>query len=234
MTTNMTNGFTIAIDGPVASGKGTIAPLLAKRLRGFHLYTGATYRCVALYCIQQGVSLDDQKSVIGVLPQIHIDLTGEKVFLNKKDVTERIKQEDAAVGASKVGVIEAVREAMVKKQREIAASAVLKRKIVIAEGRDTAYRVFPKAELKIFLTARREVRTKRRLRQFREQGDREMGFGQVLEEIQKRDKRDAQRKVDPLVSNPKSHGYFVLDDSDLTQEQTLEAIITELEKKGLQ
>jgi cytidylate kinase len=157
----MSKGFVIAIDGPVAAGKGTVSPLLAKNLNGFYLYTGAMYRCLALLCIKRGVDTKDENIVVTILPEFRINVSDNKVFLNGEDVTERIKEEDVAMASSDVAVIKKVREEMVSIQREIANKLIDEGKIVIAEGRDTATRVFPNAKLKIFLTATPEVRTKR-------------------------------------------------------------------------
>lgn len=226
------HGFTIAIDGPVASGKGTIAPLLSKRINGFHLYTGATYRALAVYGIEQGVDLTDSKAVQTLLSEIHIDLTHGKVILNGKDITERIKKEDASNGSSIVGVIPEVRHAMVKRQQEIAKDALEKGKIVIAEGRDTAIKVFPQAEFKLFLTASPKERARRRLLQLQNRGE-NVTYEEVFEDTLARDKRDCERETDPLVKDPQNHGYFVLDSTNLTEEQTIDTILMELERRKL-
>jgi cytidylate kinase len=224
----MNKVFSIAIDGPVAAGKGTIAPALAKRLNGFFLYTGAMYRCVALFCIREGVDLDNEEEVDSKLPEIKIDFKGHQIFLNNEDVTEEIKKEEVSMGASKVALYEKVREKLVSYQKDIAKKALDEGISVVAEGRDTGTKVLPNAKLKIFLDARPEVRAKRRLKQIEERGER-IDFNTLLEEVIKRDKQDSQREIDPLVSNPKDYGYFVLDNSDLTEEETIEKILSNLE-----
>ena len=224
--------FTIAIDGPVAAGKGTIALDLAKKLNGIYLYTGAMYRALALACFEKKISVFDEEKVLEILHNIEIEVDGEKSFLNGEDVTERVKFQDVAQGASDVSVFPSIRKVMVQKQQKIAEKFINKGKIVICEGRDAGTAIFPESPFKIFLTASPEVRAKRRLAQFRELG-REESFETVLTETKKRDKNDSEREADPLVSNPKEYGYFVLDNSDLTEEETVKIITEEIKKRGL-
>lgn len=225
---DLIKSFSVAIDGPVAAGKGTIAQLLAKKLNGFYLYTGAMYRCLALECIRRGIDFDNKQSVISILSKTDVEFSDNNVFLNGEDVTEIIKKEDVAKGSAKVAIIPEVRKHMVVKQQEIAKSFLNKGKIVVSEGRDTATRVLPQANLKIFLIAKPEVRAKRRLKQFREQGNTTITFAEVLEGIKKRDKLDLERKTDPLVSNPDNFGYIVLDNSEMTERETLNKIIKQI------
>ena len=152
----------IAIDGPVAAGKGDIALRLAKELGIVYIYTGAMYRALGLACIKRLVPMDDQKRVLKVLQSIHIDLqyspVNEKpyqVFLDGNDVTQRIIEQDTASAASAVGVHAAVRKEMVVKQKHIAEG-----KSVVMEGRDIGLRVLPDAQLKIYLSASIEERAK--------------------------------------------------------------------------
>ncbi len=226
----MPSGFIIAIDGPVAAGKGTIAPKLANELHGFYLYTGGTYRAVALIGIEKGIDLHNAQQVIALLPSIEIAIIDGRIIVNGADVTDRIKESDTANGSSVVGVIAEVRKAMVRVQQQIAGDAIEKGQIVILEGRDTATVVFPDAEVKIYLTASDEVRAKRRLSQYQLQGEK-TDFAKVLEEIKKRDKRDTERDIDPLVKEPEKHGYLVVDNTDLSEEETVRVIIGELKKR---
>lgn len=228
----MKEGFVIAIDGPVATGKGTIAHLLADRLHAFDLWTGATYRCLALYCLENGIDLHDSKKVLGILSNVVVDIRENKVYLNGKEVTDRIVQPDVAAGSAITSSLPEVRRYMVAMQQEIAKRRLSEGIIVIAEGRDTATKAFPDAAMKIYLTAKVEVRAKRRLAQLIEKGE-HMTVEQVLEEIKLRDKRDMERETDPLVSDPTQYGYFIVDNSDMTEEETIEFIITKLHKKGL-
>src|SRR6185437_5223467 len=115
----MKKGFVVAIDGPVASGKGTIAHKLAEKLHGFDLYTGAMYRSLALFCLENTIDMSHPDEVEKALSQFEIDLTDTQVILNGKDVTQRIKQNDAAKMSAHVSAYPFVRRAMVKRQQEI-------------------------------------------------------------------------------------------------------------------
>ncbi len=220
----MSKGFIIAIDGPVAAGKGTVAPLLAKKLNGFYLYTGAMYRCLALLCIEKGISTKDKKQIIKILPFFKMHFNGDGIFLNSKDVTERIKKEDTAMGASDVGLIKEVREKMVNIQQDIARDLVNEGKIVVAEGRDTGTKVFPNAEFKFFLTAQARIRARRRLLQIEDRGDKKE-FDDVLRDVISRDEQDSNREIDPLAKDPQGLGYIVLDNSEMSEKETIEKII---------
>lgn len=229
----MNKGFVIAIDGPVAAGKGTVAPALAEKLHGFYLYTGATYRSLALFCLENGIDVTDEKAVVGALPNVHIDLVDNKVLLNDNDVTERIKEVDVARAVSKVAAFPAVREKMVARQQEIAHAGIEEGKIIVIEGRDTGTVVFPDAALKVFLTAETMVRAQRRLAQFEATGNRTLSLQQVVEDIQLRDKEDTQRAADPLVTDPEKHGYFFVDNSHLSEPETVQIIVDELKRRNI-
>ena len=228
----MPQGFSIAIDGPVASGKGTTATALADKLGGFFINTGGMYRAVALLCIKQGIDLNNEVKVTSVLPEASVEVKDSKIFLNGNDVTERIKEPDTSDGSSIVAVYRSVREALVKKQREIGQRVIDQGKAVIAEGRDAGTKIFPEAALKIFLTASMEIRAKRRQDQEKAKG-RIREITELIEDIDIRDKRDKGRIIDPLSSDPKKDGYWVLDNSGQTPEQTAEVIMQELIKRGL-
>src|SRR5258708_4281955 len=145
----MSKGFVIAIDGPVASGKGTIAAKLAHELHGFYLYTGAMYRSTALLCIEKELNLNNENEVESVLPDLNVDFENNNIFLNGRDVTNRLKEPDCAQGASLVGIFPNVRSRVVKKLQEVSQKAIDEGKIVITEGRDTGTVIFPTAKLKI-------------------------------------------------------------------------------------
>lgn len=229
----MENPFVIAIDGPVAAGKGTVAPLLAQKLNGFHLYTGSMYRGLALYCIENNIDFRDSGKVGQILDNVNVDISDSSILLNGKDITERIKEQDVADVVPFVAANHVAREKMVKKQQEIAAKYLEKGKIVVAEGRDLGTKVFPDASFKIFLTARPDVRAKRRLEQLREMGEKNIEFNQILKETEERDRIDSSRKKDPLVSDPGKFGYFVLDNSDISENETVGIIIKKLKEEGL-
>ena len=228
----MKKGFIIAIDGPLASGKGTIAKKLAHLLHGIDLYTGAMYRCVALFCMSNGISLQNTTEVIAQLPRIKIVYKKERILLNNVDVTETIQDGAIAEGASMVGVIPQVRHELLQRQQEFGREEMAQGKIVVVEGRDIGTAVFPDAAFKIYLTASEFVRAKRRLVQYQNHGE-ESVLEEVREQIRIRDKRDSEREVDPLTTDPKKQGYFVLDNSDKTEEETLDALLTELKRRNL-
>lgn len=223
-------GFVIAIDGPVASGKGTIASQLAKDLNAFYLYTGALYRAVALLCINKSIDMEDRQAVVSVLQELSISYKDTAILLNDEDITERINEQDTASGASVVGVYHEVRKAVDQQLQRTAQDVMASGKIVIAEGRDMGTTVFPESPFKVYLTARPEVRARRRMEQYlRKNTD----LTKEIEELKKRDKRDTERAASPLPSNPEELGYFILDNSDMTEQQTLDAIKTELKKREL-
>jgi cytidylate kinase len=224
--------FAIAIDGPLACGKGTLARRLANDLNAFYLYTGGMYRSVALYCLENGYNLQDGQAVIAVLPKIAITFQEEKVLLDGRDVTERISSPDVANGASVIAVLPTFREAMVAKQQELAREAMSMGKIVVAEGRDTGTKIFPDSPFKLYLTASEKIRAERRHSQYLKQG-KTITFEEVLQETRERDKRDMERAADPLPGNPRELGYFILDNSHLSEEKTLQAVHEELQKRKL-
>lgn len=228
----MSQGFVIAIDGPVASGKGVLAAKLAAELNGFYLSTGAMYRSIALICINKSLNFESEDEVESIIPDLNIEYAGDRIILNGQDVTERIKEPDTASGASKVGIFPKVREVSVLKQQKIAERAYRSGRIVVSEGRDTGTVVFSKAAFKIYLTARDAIRAKRRLGQNNEQ-ENTGSLDKALKDLKERDKRDTERQVSPLVSNPEEHGYYILDNSEMTEEETLQAVKIELKKREL-
>lgn len=228
----MPQGFSIAIDGPVASGKGTLATALAKRLGGFYLDTGAMYRSVGVAAIDRGINIENPSDVGTILSEIDIEFKDGRVLLNGEDVSTRIREADASHASSVIAQYGQVREDMVKRQRKIAMDAIDKGQMVVVEGRDVGTRVLPNASLKVFLTARPEVRAIRRAVQEGEKGIR-TDADDALADLRKRDERDMNREIDPLPSNPSEHGYFILDNSDQHEEETIESVIAELRKRGL-
>lgn len=221
----------IAIDGPVAAGKGDIAGRLARQLHITYIYTGAMYRMLALSCIQNNIPLTDAKRVTEQLSTISMELapppkgSTDRVItaiLDGIDVTDRIMAPDTALGASDVGVIPQVRRRMVELQQEMA-----KGKSVVMEGRDIGLRVLPHAQLKVFLTASVEERAKRRLEQWKTKGINKT-IKEVLTDTKIRDEQDSTRETDPLKILPDS---WILDTTTMTQDEVIEAIIKELGKR---
>ena len=228
----MKKGFIIAIDGPLASGKGTIAKKLAAVLQGVDLYTGAMYRSLALFCINNEINLDNTQEVINQLQKVSVSYVDGKIELNGNDVTSAIQESAVAEGASVVGVIPEVRKELVARQQIIGNQERSHGKIVIVEGRDIGTVVFPDAALKIYLTASETVRAQRRFAQHKNNGDKR-SFEEMLADVKVRDERDTKRETDPLASNPEKLGYFVLDNSNLNEKETVDAIIAELRRRNL-
>lgn len=225
----MNKGFIIAIDGPVASGKGTFSLLLAEKLAGFYLYTGAMYRGVALACFEKGIDVKNPDQVKNILPQVNFEFKDEKVFLNGKDITEKIKEPEIARAGSVVARYPLVREDLVKKQQEIAKKAIDEGRVVVAEGRDTTTVVFPNAALKVFLTASDEIRAKRRLEQYKRKGI-ERTFEEVYSETKQRDESDTTREASPMYVA--SDAMFI-DTSNDEIEDTVKRVIEKLKEMDL-
>ncbi len=222
----------IAIDGPVAAGKGDIAARLAKELHLLYIYTGAMYRMLALACITDGVSTKEEQGVYVVLSKSSIELArppkgSVETFiakLNGTDVTARIMEPDVAAGASDVAVFPNVRKEMVIRQQQIADD-----KPVVMEGRDIGLRVLPHAQLKIFLTASLEERAQRRFDQWKQKGI-VVSMDKVIEETKIRDAQDMGRATDPLQKLPDA---WELDSTTMTQEEVVREIVKELTKRKL-
>ena len=227
----MLQGKIIAIDGPVASGKGTIAPQLAKHVNGFYLPTGAMYRCVVLYADRQNI-LSDRQAIIQVLPRIRIEVQDERVLLNGEDVTEQLKQNAISKQIHRVAGIPEVRKALVEIMQRIGKDYRDKGKIVIVEGRDIGTVVFPEAEVKLYLTATPAVRARRRLEQLHAQGDTQATYTEVFAETIARDTYD-QEETKSLVTDPEKAGYVVFDSSELQEKETLERVERLLRQKGI-
>jgi cytidylate kinase len=196
MTTNIP---VITIDGPTASGKGTISRLLAQRLGWHILDSGALYRLVALAAQKHGIALDDAESLRPLAAHLDVEfVAGEgaaemSILLEGEDVTLDLRTETCGNGASKVAAVPAVREALLERQHAFRRAPGL-----VADGRDMGTVVFPAADLKIFLTASAEERARRRYNQLNEKGI-SVNMRALLDEIAERDRRDSQRATSPLV-----------------------------------
>jgi cytidylate kinase len=204
----------IAIDGPSASGKGTIASRVAKRL-GFHyLESGALYRVVALMALREGLADELALSVLAGNMDVLFD-DGE-VWLADEAVTEKVRSEPVGNRASEVARLPAVSQALLKRQRAFRRPPGL-----VADGRDMATVVFPDAELKVFLTADPEIRAQRRYKQLIEKGI-DANLRALSRDLRERDERDAKRAVAPLVPAADSQ---VLDSSALSIDEVVERIV---------
>lgn len=190
----------IAIDGPVGSGKSSVAQRVAALLGCTHLDTGAMYRAIALKAMRLGIPLEDQTAVEALAAGTRIDLVSSggspHILLDGADVTEEIRNPDMSQQASVVAVAPGVRCVLVAEQRRIGAAGV-----AVIEGRDVGTVVFPDAGLKIFLDADLEVRGRRRWLEYQQKG-KEMDFKRLLEEVRERDRRDRERTISPLRRAP--------------------------------
>ena len=182
----------IAIDGPSASGKGTIAQAVAKKL-GFHyLDSGSLYRLVALAAVKEATRLDDEAALARRALHLHVTFDGGEIFLFGQKVTDAIRSEECGIGASRVAALPAVRAALLARQRAFRQAPGL-----VAEGRDMGTVVFPDAILKVFLTASAEARAERRYKQLKEKGI-NANIRTLLQELRERDARDSARSTAPL------------------------------------
>ncbi len=216
----------IAIDGPAGAGKSTLARKAAERLGYIYVDTGALYRTVGLYSIRKGFDTKDPASVGETLKDIDIKLgftdEGQRVYLNGEDVSEAIRTPEASMGASNVSAIPCVREFLFDLQKQIA-----KENDCLMDGRDIGTIVLPDAQVKIFLTASPETRAKRRYDELVAKGS-DVTFQDVLDDLIKRDYQDTHREIAPLKA---ADDAVVLDTSDFTFEQSLDAILDVITKK---
>lgn len=208
--------YAIAIDGPAGAGKSTIAKFLAKELELIYVDTGALYRAIGYYMVNNGVSIEDDAAVIAALDGVRVSLAyknGEqRVFVNDEDVSDRIRTPQISMAASKVSAIPAVRAFLLQLQRDIAAN-----NSVIMDGRDIGTTILPNADVKIFLTASPEARAERRYKELIEKGE-SVTFEDVLADMIKRDYDDAHRAASPLR---KADDAIEVDTGDLTLEQSI-------------
>jgi cytidylate kinase len=206
----------IAIDGPSASGKGTVAQKVATRL-GFHcLDSGSLYRLVALSSLRGGIAWDDEARLGDLARRLPVRFEEGKIFLLNDEVTDDIRSEQCSEGASKVAVLNAVRDGLFARQRAFRQPPGL-----VAEGRDMGSVVFPDADLKVFLTASAEIRAERRHKQLKQKGI-TANLATLLEELRERDRRDESRSVAPLKPVPDAH---FLDTTQLDADQAVEKIL---------
>ena len=216
-----TKGFAIAIDGPVGVGKSTTARLVAQKLNMTYIDTGAMYRAVAMYQIENGIDMHNEASLEKSLRDIRIEISNvkghQRIFLNEEDITNLIRTQEVSEGASVVAPNLRVREKLVAQQREMAATGR-----VVMDGRDIGSHVLPWAQIKIYLDAPLDIRTSRRVADLLAKGE-PAEFEQIRTETIKRDERDKNRKHNPLIQAPDS---IYMDTANFgTPEETANAII---------
>lgn len=206
----------IALDGPSASGKGTIAARVATALGWAYLDSGALYRLTALYAEQNGIVWVDEAAVAQLAAELPAEFRGTTILLNGQDATQAIRSEHIGMGASAVAKLPAVRQALLQRQRNF-----LTEQGLVADGRDIGSVIFPQAQLKIFLTASAQIRAERRAKQIGAPLDGEQ-FAQILADIQARDEADRNRPVAPLQQLPDAK---LLDTSHRSIEETVQQVL---------
>ena len=213
----------IAIDGPTASGKGTVAMQVAERL-GFHyLDSGALYRLVALASEQENISENDPKKIREVASKMRVQFKGTSIYLDGKDVTEAIREEKIGIRASQIAIYPEVRDALLTLQRSFRQGSGL-----VADGRDMASRIFTDAVLKIYLTASVVARAERRYKQLIAKGI-SARMDVLLQDLQERDARDLTRATAPLK---RVEGAHLLDTSNLSVDQAVEQVLNWYQELG--
>lgn len=206
----------ITIDGPTASGKGTVASMVAQRLGFAYLDSGALYRLTAYEALQKSVALDDEDALSNLAASIKPVFSGSKVELGGMDVTLAIRTENVGIGASKVASLPKVRAALVELQKGFAKAPGL-----VADGRDMGTVIFPDAVLKVFLTASVEARAERRFNQLKDKGI-SVTIDTLVRNLRERDERDMNRAASPLVPAADAR---ILDSSAMTIEETVETVL---------
>lgn len=214
--------YIIALDGPAGSGKSTIAKIIAKNFNLTYLDTGAMYRMVALYILENNINFNNVTAVEKILDSIQVDIVDNKFILNGKDVSLEIRTPEVTKIVSPVSAIKAVRVKLVDLQRKIS-----KGKKVILDGRDIGTVVFPNANLKIFLIASPEERAKRRVKDYASKGISE-NFETVMKDIIERDHSDATREESPLK---KAEDAIEVDTSSLNIDETVQVISNLIKEK---
>ena len=220
----------IAIDGPAGAGKSSIASRLARKLGYINIETGAMYRALALKAVEEDVDFENETALVALAERSHITLQptmeGNRVLLDGIEVSARIRERDVTEAASKVSVHPGVRAWMVARQRQMGAAGG-----VVMEGRDIGTKVFPDADVKIFLDAAPEVRGDRRFRQ--QSATSETKSAAVVAEMRARDQRDRTRPNSPLLPAPDA---AIIDSTNLNIEQVMqraEALIAAKQVVGI-
>jgi 3-phosphoshikimate 1-carboxyvinyltransferase/cytidylate kinase len=217
----MNNTPVIAIDGPSASGKGTVAQRVAERLQFHYLDSGALYRLVAYTAIQSEVDLTDETALSDIARDLDVVFTDARILLKGEDVADAIRAEVCSNGASKVAAYPQVRASLLDRQRAFRQIPGL-----VADGRDMGSVVFPDAALKIFLTADAETRAQRRYKQLMEKGI-DANISTLLQDIRDRDARDINRSVAPLQQGADA---ILLDTTSLNIVQAVDEVLRQYDE----
>jgi len=212
----------IAIDGPSAAGKSTVANIIAEKLGYTHLDTGAMYRSVAYQCVKEQIDFNDEDNIVKMIDRMNLEMKPDgKVFLDGQDISKLIRTNEISMGASNVSKHGKVRKALVKMQQKIAENGGY-----ILDGRDIGTVVLKDAPVKIYLIASAESRAQRRVLQDKENGI-EDNYEEILQDIIKRDYQDSHRQESPLT---KADDAVEIDSSNLTIEEVVDKIMVLVSK----
>jgi cytidylate kinase len=206
----------ITIDGPTASGKGTVASRVAQTLGFAFLDSGALYRLTALAAIESGIDLGEEAGLSRIAAGLDVRFEGERILLSEREVSDEIRAEAVGVAASRIATLPGVRSALVDLQHGFRRAPGL-----VADGRDMGTVIFPAADLKVFLTASVEARADRRYKQLIGKGF-PANMHALLQDLRERDARDTERAVAPLKP---ADGAHLLDTSEMTIEQAVEKVL---------
>lgn len=208
----------IAFDGPAGSGKSTVAKIISEKLGITYLDTGAMYRAVTLYFLENDIDFNDENQVKINLEKIELEFINDKLYLNNKDVSVQIREKNVNDNVSFVSAIRIVREKMVDLQRKMSG-----KKSVALDGRDIGTVVFPNADYKFYVTASVDVRARRRYEEELQKGKTNISFDEVKKSMENRDYIDSNREVTPLK---KADDAIEIDTSGMSIEQVLEKILS--------
>ena len=221
-------GYNVAIDGPAGAGKSTIAKLVAKEKGYIYVDTGAMYRGLAIHFLDKGIQPQETEKVIEACKDAEVTIAYEDavqhVYLNGKDISSRLRNEEVGNMASVTSAIPEVRKKLLELQQNLA-----KTQNVIMDGRDIGTCVLPHADVKVYLTASVETRAKRRYQELQEKGE-DCNLEEIAHDIEERDRRDMTREIAPLKQ---AEDAVLLDSSDMTLEQVVQAIIDTAKARGL-
>lgn len=216
----------IGIDGPVGAGKSSVADAVAAKLGILHLDTGAMYRALGLTALKNGIDVQDEEAIVTLCRNLGVSVRheadGQHTLVRGEDVTGLIRTPEVSMAASTVSRYAEVRKEMVRIQQQLASETDM-----VLDGRDICTTVLPNATAKIYLTASAEERARRRYLEMQEKGQTD-SFEKVLEDLRKRDEQDMNRPVEPLRQAPDA---VLVDSSDLTFDETVNAILAVVEEK---